>query len=239
MASCVVEGCEKNAIAGGFCGMHRMRKMRHGHLETTRPKGWGEGHGHPLYERWRAMRRGARLNGGVVKRWDVFLNFVEDVGVPPTDRHKLVRLDHRLLYGPKNFEWRARASDGRIVGSGQEARNAYMRSYNADNPHILKDKYLKRNYGISYQQYQEMFDAQGGLCAICQRPETRVYKKTGDVMMLAVDHCHKTGTNRQLLCSFCNHGLGNFGDDVTLLCAAIAYLERHAAPIIDTPPEPA
>lgn len=175
------------------------------------------------------MRRGARLSGGNVERWDVFLYFVEDVGTPASKRHKLFRLDETMPYGPLNFEWRARASDGRIVGSGQEARNAYMRAYTADNQHIFKDRYLRRHYGITLKQYMVIFEAQNGLCAICHGPETRVFKKTGEVMMLAVDHCHKTGKNRQLLCSHCNHGLGNFKDNIERLRDAIAYLERHGS----------
>jgi hypothetical protein len=44
-----------------------------------------------------------------------------------------------------------------------------------------------------------------------------------------VDHDHVTGDPRELLCSFCNHGLGNFKDSVQLMQVAIAYLEKHAA----------
>ena len=63
---------------------------------------------------------------------------------------------------------------------------------------------LKRNYGISVEEYSRMLVAQGGVCAIC-----RTAKKTGRGG-LHVDHCHKTGRVRKLLCVRCNMALGVF-----------------------------
>ncbi len=65
--------------------------------------------------------------------------------------------------------------------------------------------------------------AQGGVCAICGLPETRVVK--GKLNRLAVDHDHTTGRVRGLLCFRCNTCLGRFEDNVELLRAAEAYLE--------------
>lgn len=82
----------------------------------------------------------------------------------------------------------------------------------------LERKYtLRTKYGITPVQYDEMFAAQEGVCAICQWPsEDR----------LAVDHCHKTNKIRGLLCRDCNVGLGCFKDITGRLLAALEYLQR-------------
>jgi hypothetical protein len=67
--------------------------------------------------------------------------------------------------------------------------------------------------------------AQNGVCAICRKPETYTHHMTKKIANMAVDHCHVTGKIRGLLCHKCNHGLGKFGDDVSLLRKALAYLE--------------
>lgn len=86
---------------------------------------------------------------------------------------------------------------------------------------------LKRHFNLTAEEYQTMHDVQNGLCAICGRPETM--ERGGKVRWLAVDHDHKDRHVRDLLCSGCNVGLGNFADDPSRLRAAAAYLERHAA----------
>lgn len=67
--------------------------------------------------------------------------------------------------------------------------------------------------------YKRLLDGQNGVCAICGRPPN-----PGRV--LAVDHDHKTGLRRALLCDPCNRALGLFGDDPDRLRAAIEYLSR-------------
>lgn len=76
---------------------------------------------------------------------------------------------------------------------------------------------LKERYGITLEQYNEMLDRQGGRCAICFRPPASRKK-------LGVDHDHKTGAVRGLLCDYCNRGIAAFGDDVECLERAIDYL---------------
>lgn len=70
------------------------------------------------------------------------------------------------------------------------------------------------------EQYDEMFEKQGGRCAICETEKPNGYGKR-----LAVDHCHDTGRVRGLLCGNCNHGLGKFGHDPARMRVAITYLE--------------
>lgn len=88
----------------------------------------------------------------------------------------------------------------------------------------VEDRRILRTYGITREQYDAMFEAQGGVCALCFEPETNTYK--GRVRALSVDHDHRTGAVRALLCSTCNRGIGLLGDDPELLRRAADYLDR-------------
>jgi hypothetical protein len=88
----------------------------------------------------------------------------------------------------------------------------------------VRSMYLLRTYGIDLATFDAMLERQGGVCAICKEPETRVSK--GNVTPLSVDHDHQTGRVRGLLCFACNSGLGRLGDTVQGLRAALEYLER-------------
>lgn len=81
---------------------------------------------------------------------------------------------------------------------------------------------LKKNYGLTVQQYDKMVEDQNGLCAICEKPETTSSK--GTVLSLCVDHCHETGEIRGLLCLRCNRSL----HDINWHKKSIAYLERFS-----------
>jgi len=78
---------------------------------------------------------------------------------------------------------------------------------------------LRKAYGLSQQDYEQMCEVQEDRCAICgERP-----RKERD---FCVDHDHVTGKVRGLLCRRCNLGLGNLRDDPMLLRQAAAYLEQ-------------
>ncbi|MGR7027288.1 endonuclease VII domain-containing protein [Geodermatophilus sp. URMC 62] len=76
--------------------------------------------------------------------------------------------------------------------------------------------HLRRRYGITAEEVDAMFAEQGGRCAICRRAPA-----------LHVDHDHRSGEVRALLCFRCNGGLGQFKDDPATLRAAARYVERH------------
>lgn len=86
---------------------------------------------------------------------------------------------------------------------------------------------FKNRNGITYPDFQAMHAAQEGLCAICRRAEA-TKGKYGVPRTLAVDHCHKTGKVRELLCFRCNQLLGYSLDNIQTLRNAVDYLERHA-----------
>lgn len=84
---------------------------------------------------------------------------------------------------------------------------------------------LKKKYNLSVAEYNQMVKQQNGLCKVCKKPETALDKRTNKIKNLAVDHCHKTGKVRGLLCSGCNGGLGLFKDNKDALLAAVEYLK--------------
>ena len=80
---------------------------------------------------------------------------------------------------------------------------------------------LKKEYGITEKDYDRMYMEQLGVCAICEKPETRQLK--GKTTLLCVDHDHETGKVRGLLCHRCNTVIGMF-TDTDLLDSAKRYL---------------
>lgn len=81
-----------------------------------------------------------------------------------------------------------------------------------------REQNLKRNYGMTVDDFNAMASAQDFRCAICaEAPDGNLH----------VDHCHATGRVRALLCGKCNRGLGAFKDDIARLNQAIEYIRRH------------
>lgn len=79
---------------------------------------------------------------------------------------------------------------------------------------------LMRKYGLTEADYNAMLEQQGGVCAICHRPNF-------NGKPLFVDHCHATGKVRALLCHQCNAGGGLFSECPDRLRAAARYFELH------------
>lgn len=78
-----------------------------------------------------------------------------------------------------------------------------------------KNNSLLRRYGISLDKYNQMCDSQNNKCAICKRSRK-----------LVVDHSHKTGLVRELLCNACNSVLGHFHENIEVLQNAIQYVQK-------------
>jgi hypothetical protein len=76
---------------------------------------------------------------------------------------------------------------------------------------------LKREFGITVDDYEVLFKKQNGRCAICRGKPLKNKN-------LCIDHCHETGAIRGLLCFNCNTGLGHFRDNMNLLNSAQKYL---------------
>jgi hypothetical protein len=111
-------------------------------------------------------------------------------------------------------------------GKCADCKNARRRALRVRNPKIRMDP-TKRDYnrrhrlGASSATFKALFDAHGGRCGICRSELDFLSKDTH------LDHSHKTGMLRGVLCARCNHGIGHFKDDPRRLRAAISYLEKH------------
>lgn len=104
----------------------------------------------------------------------------------------------------------------------KECRSEYEKGWRRNNPGKIADisrrTQLKKKYGISPQQYNNMLSSQGDCCAICRCQVESQSKR------LAVDHDHVTGAIRGIICDCCNKGLGFFKDSLDLLEKASGYL---------------
>ena len=94
------------------------------------------------------------------------------------------------------------------------------KEYREGRKEIIKNYQLKHRFGLSLENYKELLKNQNNSCKICKIP-----CRTGK--MLAVDHNHKTGNIRGLLCAYCNRALGLLNDDTQLLEEAIKYLNEE------------
>jgi len=104
-------------------------------------------------------------------------------------------------------------------------RRKAVAKYRAENPNSGVNRHLFNKFGISLEQYEELFERQGGVCALCKKPETTRRNKKGDGgERLAVDHCHDTGVVRGLLCFKCNTAIGALGDTHESAIKAMKYL---------------
>jgi hypothetical protein len=132
-------------------------------------------------------------------------NFYKD-----KSKHWAISGDCKCCRKAGSQEWRKRNSE-----RDKEAKRQWWKKNK-----IKKRLITWRQSGIkiTLDEFNLLKSNQGGKCAICFRPDEG-YKKS-----LAVDHDHKTGKVRGLLCGSCNVGIGQFKDSVDLLNSAIGYL---------------
>ena len=139
----------------------------------------------------------------------------------------------------KNKFSKRRASKDGLCSSCKTCRSTYQKKHQTSEcARVSQKKYrdskrgvlnnlkswLKVRYGITLEKYDYMLESQNGVCAACDRPET--HKLNGVVIRLAVDHDHKTGKVRGLLCRKCNLIIGMAEDNKEQLLQLALYLER-------------
>lgn len=82
-------------------------------------------------------------------------------------------------------------------------------------------KHIKHKFGVTRDEWLELFKAQDEKCAVCKRDTPATQK------FWSIDHCHKTGETRGILCRRCNIMLGAGLDDPNILMAGAKYLKSH------------
>lgn len=92
----------------------------------------------------------------------------------------------------------------------------------------VRRHHLKRWYGLTPEEVEDLLREQEHRCVICGRHEDDVRWGKDEDRGLVVDHCHTAGNVRGMLCANCNRGLGAFGDDPERLRRAARYLELAA-----------
>jgi hypothetical protein len=209
---CSIEGCDGKHKGRGYCGTHLARLRRNGTLgveprvrktctfeECERP----------------AVSRGlCNSHANQIKR-----------GKPLARLRPMQKSTIRDEHGHKRCSTcKAWKDVGEFYPNARNADNLATYCKRCDRSHRIK-----RNYGISVDQYEDMLEAQGGGCAVCGG-------KPKDGPSLHIDHDHSCCSTykrscgkcvRGLLCEDCNRVLGMFADNVTRFEAAIDYLKNR------------
>lgn len=162
------------------------------------------------------------VNQGIVVGWASFEEFSSEVKDVPERRYGMAPIDPSRPIGPQNYRW---SSESHPMASGVEGKRAYAKANRTLNKDQLRDRDFRKKYSIDFVEYQRMLLEQKGVCASCEKPETRL--ENGVIRMLSVDHNHTTGAVRGLLCSGCNLAIGYACDDPEVLMKAAAYLRRY------------
>lgn len=116
-----------------------------------------------------------------------------------------IRKTHKIKYDNNPEYYRERTKNFKVP---KEKKHTYNKKFK-----------LKKNYNLSIEEYNFMLVKQNYSCKICN-------KDFMDKIIPYVDHCHKTGKVRGLLCITCNTGLGMANDDIRILNNMINYLKE-------------
>lgn len=191
---CRVEGCTNvKPYKSTLCGMHRQRWFTYKSFDLP-PK---RPEGTITY---------CGLHGFLTK--DKTYPAGKDRNGKDRFRCKKCRYQAALLYRKRN----------------REKHLAQTRCYDSTNPKRRMSRFKEklRKYGITIEQYEEIYQKQNGVCAICKKDERRLNKTKKT--KICVDHCHRTGKVRGLLCWKCNALLGHADDCIEIIDASKAYL---------------
>ena len=149
------------------------------------------------------------------------------------DKHKATanrkRNEDRKLYreGLTDLEPRANILSREDRKNNPEKHLQWAKDYRERTGQYRNTMEVCRRLHTTPEHYYEMLENQNNKCAICNEEETRKSRTDGKICALAIDHCHKSGKIRALLCHACNTAIGKFKDNIDLLNSAIRYLQQH------------
>lgn len=203
---CSVAGCDKPHYGQGFCTTHLYRFKKYGDPN------------HPVKAQ---SKRGENLSDGTNKVCSTCKRNLHESMFNKESR----RPDGLSIYCKECLSMYSRNRYRKPEAKAKiKEKNSKWRERNPD---ADAEKNLKKKYGITLQQYNEMLLLQNGVCAICgQKEKVRRQKKAAGPERLAVDHCHESGRVRGLLCFKCNTAIGSLGDTEEMVQRVISYLAK-------------
>ena len=105
-----------------------------------------------------------------------------------------------------------------------EKKTARNKRYAASNSKKRREQGIKYRHGITTEQYNELLRIQNNCCAICGKD----FALITNIKNIHLDHDHKTGAIRSILCGKCNVALGHVDDNIGVLYKMISYLVAHS-----------
>lgn len=211
---CGIEGCTDKYWGRGYCQKHAYRMEKYGEpnpegVKVSAPKG--------LY-----------LSDGITKTCSTCY---EEKPVAEFGRQSVrpdgLNITCKLCMRERSLQ---RYQDPEVRRKSRESGARWRER----NPDADADKTLRRKYGITLVDYNKLFEAQGGVCALCKKGETTKRMKKGEGReRLAVDHCHDTGRVRGLLCFKCNTAIGSLGDTEEDAQKVVEYLNKSKSTLED------
>ncbi len=158
-------------------------------------------------------------------------NFIKPIDDFVVDQ---IRLDKRsrickICQQEKNRDFRKNKREYHRAWSAKNraASRARANQWRLNNPEKVREKGYMSKYGITLADFDNLRISQRFCCKICSAHETQFDSH------LHVDHCHKTGKVRGLLCGPCNKALGLFKDNITSIHNAAEYLEQANSKLVD------
>ena len=121
----------------------------------------------------------------------------------------------------KRLRWSCKSCDTTRHREWRQKNREKLRAYDRSR-YVTADRWpshLRRKYQITPDEFESLFESQSRCCAICKTKEPG-----GRAKRFNVDHCHKTGVVRGLLCMNCNRMLGHARDNADFLLAGAKYL---------------